>query len=259
VTDHVPAAPSGDELRGFVGRLLGWTREREIGAALQSIDLAAQHRAELVLCGTGDMVPIAWALHRRTIGADRPFVTCDPHRLDPSASVRVPANRASGVAAFEAASGGTLCLRMRRLPRDFPALIPRLRDTPDVMLVVCASPTEDGSPLVIRPAPLALPPLASRSDDIDRIIAEYAADAIAELAAPATGFSERDHVWVREHAATSLDEIEKATLRLIAIRTSETMGEAAARLGMAQPSLLRWIDRRRRPSRRSAARRTASA
>jgi hypothetical protein len=68
-----------------------------------------------------------------------------------------------------------------------------------------------------------------------------------------------DHVWVREHAATSLDEIEKATLRLTAIRTSDTMGEAAARLGMAQPSLLRWIDRRRRRSRRSAARRTASA
>jgi hypothetical protein len=101
--------------------------------------------------------------------------------------------------------------------------------------------------------------LASRRDDIDRIIADYAADAIAELAAPATGFTDRDHVWVREHAATSLDEIEKATLRVIAIRTSETMGEAAARLGMAQPSLLRWIDRRRRPGQRAATRRTTLA
>ena len=37
--------------------------------------------------------------------------------------MRFPTSYASGVAAFEAAIGGSLCLRMRRLPNDFPALV----------------------------------------------------------------------------------------------------------------------------------------
>lgn len=255
----MPPVRAGDELRGFLGRLLGWTYERTIDAALASIDLAASHVAELVLCGAGDLVPVARALHRRTLGGARPFVTCDPRRVDAPASVRSPANQVSGVAAFEAALGGTLCLRTRRLPHDIGALIARLRRSRDVMLAVCVSDTADVSPLLIRPAPLTLPPLETRDDDIDRIIAEYAADAIAELAAPSIGFSEADHAWVREHAAGSLEEIEKATLRLTAVRTSDTITKAAAQLGIAVPSLSRWIDRRRQPSRRSTAGQAASA
>lgn len=127
------------------------------------------------------------------------------------------------------------------------------------MLVVCVSDTVDVSPLLIRPAPLALPALATRRDDIDRIIAEYAADAIADLVAPSIGFSEADHAWVREHAAGSLEEIEKATLRLTAIRASDTVTKAAAQLGMAVPSLLKWIERRRQPSRHSTTEQSASA
>ncbi len=249
MTGDLQSLGASDELRGFLGRLLGWAHERPIDAALKSIELAAAHVAELVLGGAGDLVPIARALHRRTLGGDRPFVTCDPRRVDASASVRSPANQASGVVAFEAARGGTLCLRTRRPPHDIGALIPRLRESGDVMLVVCVGGTTDVSPLLIRPAPLVLPPLATRSRDIDRIIAEYAADAIVELAAPTTGFSHDDHVWVREHAAGSLDEIEKATLRLTAVRTSNTITQAAGRLGMTVPSLWRWIDRRRHPAR----------
>ena len=109
------------------------------------------------------------------------------------------------------------------------------------------------------PAPLVLPPLATRCGDLDRIIAEYAADAMAELAAPANGFTASDHSWVREHAARSLDEIEKATLRLTAVNTSSNVSAAAARLGMALPSLQRWLDRRRGPSRRGATTQTAAA
>jgi len=45
--------------------------------------------------------------------------------------------------------------------------------------------------------------------------------------------------------ATSLDEVEKATLRLTAIRVSGTMSVAAARLGMALPSLYLWMDGRK--------------
>src|SRR5262249_54787111 len=71
----------------------------------------------------------------------------------------------------------------------------------------------------ILPAPLVVPPLAERSADLDRIIAEYAGDAIAELAAPAASFTADDHAWVRDHAAASLAEIEAAALRVVALYT----------------------------------------
>lgn len=160
--------------------------------------------------------------------------------------MRLPENRASGVEAFDAARGGTLCLRARRLPPDFSTVATRLRETHDVMLVVCAGASENANPLAIRPAPIVLPRLADRHEELDRIIAEYAADASAELGVALGSFTERDHEWVREHAATSFDEIEKATLRLTAIRALDTMAVASTRLRMAQPSLTRWISRRRR-------------
>jgi hypothetical protein len=193
------------------------------------------------------MVPIARALHRRTLGPDKPFIVCDPRRGTRAASVRSPASSASGVAAFEAAIGGSLCMRMRRLPEDFQALVARLRGADDVLCILCAGQLADPHPPFILPAPLAVPPLAQRSAELDRIIAEYAADAIAELAAPSSSFTADDHAWVRGHAAASLAEIEAATLRLVALYTSRNMSHAAARLGMAPVSLIRWLGRRELP------------
>jgi hypothetical protein len=238
--------PAGNGLRAFLARMLGWSNERAVELALRSVALALDHRATLLLCGEGDMVPIARALHRRTLGPDSPFIVCDPRRGMKAASVRSPESRASGVAAFEAAIGGSLCVRMRRWPEDFPALVARLRGADDVLCVLCAGQLADHPPLIL-PAPLAVPPLAERSSELDRIIAEYAGDAIAELAAPAASFTADDHEWVRDHAATSLAEIEAATLRLVAFYTSRNLSHAAERLGMAPVSLSRWLDRRELP------------
>jgi len=96
--------------------------------------------------------------------------------------------------------------------------------------------------------PITVPPLASRLDELDQIITEYADDAIAELSAPpTTSFLPADRDWVRVHSASSLPDIEKATLRLVAIRESRNLSAAAARLGMAPVSLSRWIGRRQLP------------
>lgn len=234
-------------LRRFMGRLLGWSEDRAVELAVRSLKTAIAHRAALVLCGEGDLVPIAHGLHRRALGADRPFVVCDPRRCNSSASVRSAANRISGVAALEAAAEGSLCVRASRLPRDFPALVAQLRAIDDVLFVVCMKPA-NRIPLLVRPAPITVPPLASRAAELDRVIAEYAGDAIAELRAPRTAFTAADHAWVRGHAAGSLAEVEKATLRLVALRTSRNTSVAAARLGMALVSLTRWLDRRELPS-----------
>jgi hypothetical protein len=125
----------------------------------------------------------------------------------------------------------------------------RLRSSAPYAHGVCAiaSKLADPHPPFILPAPLTVPPLAQRSGELDRIIAEYAGDAIAELAAPSASFTADDHAWVRQHAAASLAEVEKATARLVAIRTSRNMSAAAAQLGMSLVSLTRWLYRRRLP------------
>src|SRR6185436_4981592 len=127
-------------------------------------------------------------------------------------SVRSRESRASGIAAFEAAVGGSLCVRMRRLPEDFQTLVARLRGADDVLCVLCAGQITDHPPLILL-APLTVPPLARRSAELDRIIAEYAGDAIAELRASPSSFTADDHAWVRDHAASSLAEIEAAQRR----------------------------------------------
>ena len=85
-----------------------------------------------------------------------------------------------------------------------------------------------------------------RTGELPRIIDEYANDAIARFGAGAT-FAARDHAWVMEHAATSLEEIETATLRLVALRMGDSVNSAATRLGMSHAALSRWMKRRQLP------------
>jgi hypothetical protein len=226
-------------------RLLGWGSDRieAVDLALRSIRMAAAHRVALVLDGAGDLVPIAHSIHRHSRGVGRPFIVCDPRRQSGVATVRSAENFSAGMDAFRAAAGGSLCVRTRRLPRDFPAVIKMLRAPRSrVQLIVCAAASEDCE--VYGVTPIAIPSLATRTAEIDHIISECVADAKLELALPTSEFSLDDRAWVRQHAATSLAEIEKATLRLIAVRNSRNFAEAAARLRMTQVSLTRWMNRR---------------
>lgn len=235
-------------LRNFLARLLGYGSDRAEGVdyALRSVRMAAARRAALVLCGDGDLVPTAGSIHRHARGSDRPFIVCDPRRQPGKATVRSPENYATGMEALAAASGGTLCVRRERLPRDFEEVVAiLLAPGSQVQLVVCGDLLEESEQY--RARPLVIPPLAGRGHEIDQIIKEYAADAVNDLAIRPPGFFEADHAWVREHATTSLPEIEKATLRLVALRASRTLSSAATRLGMAPISLSRWIGRRRLP------------
>jgi hypothetical protein len=91
-----------------------------------------------------------------------------------------------------------------------------------------------------------VPPLAGRAYELSRVIDEYVRDAIIELNAQDTGVTDADRAWIRERAASSLAEIEKAALRMVAIRASRSVSAAAERIGMAPVSLLNWLGRRRR-------------
>jgi hypothetical protein len=235
-------------LHGFLARLLGWGGDRieVVDQALRSVRMAATRRSPLLLCGDSDLVSTARSIHRQSRGFDRPFIVCDPRRQTGKANVRVAENHATGMEALVAAAGGTLCVRRERLPADFERVMQALRaPTSPVQLMECAEKLDDAEEY--RQMTIVIPPLASRQAELDRIIKAYARDAIAEISAPRRTFQEVDHAWVREHACTSLADVEKATLRLVALRASRNTSDAAARLGMAQISLSRWIGRRRLP------------
>jgi hypothetical protein len=185
-------------------------------------------------------------LHRRTLGSEQPFIVADPHRRTVRASARSPSNNASGLAAFQAARGGSLCVRAQRLPDDFSSVVALARDPgAAVQLTVCADARFDTHPFLTLPVPIRVPSLATRASELPRIIDEYAIDAIEELNAREECFTETDRQWILKNAPWTLMEIEKATLRLVALRISKNPTRAADRLGMAPVSLSRWLDRRK--------------
>lgn len=254
--EHVPARdglPARLGLRSFLERLLGWEDVPTIDGAMRSVARAVAKRAPLVLCGDGDLVPIARALHRHAFGPDRSFVLADPRRGDSPATVRAPVNYRSGVAAFAAATDGTLCVRSRRPPRDF-AQVMKLFSDPGarVRLVVCADPYEMSDVFLAVSDPIRLPALETRERELPRIVEEYGEDARDALSTTAP-FTEQDRDWVIARGAPSLHEIELATLRLVAIRHAGTVKRAAELLGMSHAALGEWFAKRRtkRGARRS--------
>ena len=233
-------------LRGYLARILGWSSDRNeaVDLAVRSVRLATTRQAALALCGDGDLVPIARGLHRYSLGDDRPFVLCDPRRRTTEQAGQLE-NYTTGMRAFHAAAGGSMCMWAKRLPRDFAEVTEALRDPGTrVQLILCGQRPPERKELVS--APIEVPPLSSRPDEIERVIDEYAADASAMLRASAA-FHKVDRDWVRLHSATSLPEIEKGTLRIVALRVAGNIARAAQLIGMAHASLGEWIGRRRLP------------
>jgi hypothetical protein len=239
------------ELRSFVARLLGWASDKlaTVDFALRAIRTAASRRVPLVLCGPGDLILIAQAIHRHALGDGKPFVVCDPRRREGEASVRSAGNIETGLAAMRRALGGSLCVWSRRLPSDFKDVRAALRDPATrVQLIVCAESWRHSKPYHVDP--IMVPPLHSRPQEITRIIDEYAEEA-AEALSATVQLSAADRDWILRHSASSVSEIEKGTRRLLAIRQYDDNTTAAARsLGMAPISLSRWIGRRALPERR---------
>jgi len=238
------------ELRSFLARLMGWTAEKMamVDIALRSIRLAATRRLPLVLCGPGDLISVAHAIHRHVLGNAKPFVVCDPRRREGEESVRSARNSETGLAAMLRGLGGSLCVWSRRLPHDFGDVRLALRDPfTRVQLIVCAE-SRHTKPYYIEP--IMIPPLSSRAQEITRIIDEYAEEAAATVSATVQ-LTAADRDWILRNSASSISEIEKGTRRLLAIRNHDGNTAAAARsLDMAPISLARWIGRRALPERR---------
>jgi hypothetical protein len=131
--------------------------------------------------------------------------------------------------------------------------VARLRGS-DIVQYICLD--EDSLQwLVSAPGPSVVRSIAERVSELPRVVDEYVSDAIVELEpSRSLALTEGDRAWLIAHAAAmSLSEIEKASLRLVALRSSENLSQAAERLGMAAVSLARWAGRRKLPTHSSTA------
>ena len=231
-------------LRELLARLLGWFdgRRPDVDLALRAVRMAATRHQSLLLCGDGNIVSIAQLLHRHTHGDARPFIVCDPRRRSTHPNARAAANHDSGMEAFAAAAGGTLCIWQSRQPDDFAQVFAAIRDPSSrTQLVVCTHALPHGA----IGTPVILPPLAERLTELDRIIDAYAVDAVAELDAV---FTQEDRIWVKKNESATLPDIEKAVRRLAAFRSARgDLGSAANQLGMSYSALFEWVARRTLP------------
>jgi hypothetical protein len=242
----IAESPRSIALRNFCSRLLGWSDERitVIDQALRAIRIATAGRAPLALTGSGDLVPVAYAIHRYSLGDRVSFVVSDPRRKNTVATVRGPANFTSSVDALRKAYGGTLCVRAQRLPQDFAEISTAFREPEySARLMICSRGT-----LLPNAAQIEIPALSSRRHDLPRIASEYIEDAAHLLHASDDCFAPQDIEWVLDRAAfgteLTISGIEKAALRAVALKMTGDLTGAARLLGMARVSLERWIRRR---------------
>jgi hypothetical protein len=232
------------ELRVFCRRLLGSSEARsvQVDDAVDGVITAVARGLPITLRGTSDLVPVAYALHRRIVGANRPFVVCDPRRCEVDGSVRAPPNRRTVALALEAAMDGSICLRSRRLPADFDRLCQSVRDAlPFPTVFFCLHGDDRVRDLLCRP--LEIPPLAARTSESHRLFQESLDEAAAALGTARLRIPRQARQGVLERVASFAD-LEKTALRIVALASARNPSQAAVRLGIAPVSLTRWLHRR---------------
>jgi hypothetical protein len=231
------------ELREFCCRLFGWSDDHasQVDDVMWTLVTAVARRTAIGLQGESDLVPIAHALHVRLVGADQPFVVCDPRRRDCAGSVRAPPSRKAGMPALDAAVGGSVCLRSNRLPDDFDALAAAFHESASAALFVCLHSSDRITDLLCRP--LKIPSLTERLPEFPRLLNEYLDEAAHSLGTPPIRLSRPMQQSVLLHVK-SLSDLEKVALRLVAIQSSGNLYRAAHQLHMAPVSLIRWMSRR---------------
>jgi hypothetical protein len=243
--DQSIAVPDG-ELRAFCRRLLGPSGARSalVDDAVDGLLVAVARGLPIALRGAPDLVPVAYALHRRILGADRPFVVCDPRRREGRGSVRMPPSRRTVARTLEVARDGSICLRSRRLPADFDLLRESLRHAvPATTVFVCLHGEDRVRDLVCRP--LEVPSLSVRASESDDLLQDALEEAAAALGAARLQIPRRLRQGALDGVA-SFAALEKTALRLTALASARNPTQAAARLGMAPISLMRWLHRRPR-------------
>jgi hypothetical protein len=225
------------ELRDLLRRWLGWSASRLVEAdrALSKVREMANLRAALFLFGEGSLAGVAKRLHRITLG-DRPFVSVGPNE--------------HGEQQLDRATNGMLCVDARGLLHEMQGIASFRTPDTRVRLVACADSAEPVAELAMmlsQIVTIAIPPLNEREDEFDRLLEAYGWDAVEELGASCLGFGPSDAELVRASGIATLDEIDDAARRLVALRNlGVTAG--AKRLDITHGALSRWARRRKIPT-----------
>lgn len=225
----VVESPRTIRQRALLARFIGWRPEHApvLDRALRALRAYAAMRLPLSLAGDDDLVGIAHRIHREVVGEAHPFVV-----------TKTDAGAEANAESLRAAQGGTLCLVGRRLLDDLRVVRALSSDrAPQSRVVIC---TRVGEQLTS----IDVPRLATRPAELERIVDEYAADAIADLGAREDSFTTTDRALLLEGELETLGEIELATRRMVAIREFGGVTHAASRLGVTHSALSRWLARR---------------
>lgn len=221
-------------LRALAARLLGGPSDpHTIDRALRALRDAALRRASLILCGDGDLTPIALRLHRELCGPDLSFVACGP--------------RDRALPLLRLAGPGTLCLDALSPPADAAAALSALRrGAAPARLTLCAPDPLLAAPLAAHLSAavwLELPSLISHRAELPRLLVEAAADAASLLSQPSAPLRTGDIERLSAEPFIGHADLHDAAHRLVALR-SLGLTAAAAHLGTPPAALARWARRR---------------
>jgi hypothetical protein len=215
---------------------------------LQNLRDWAAQRAELVVVGEGDLQPVVRRLHELVVGAEASFIWYDP------------TGDSDADAAVKQAAAGTLCINTMQRQADAFAVVERVRGLEFIerpQLVLCTEDLSSAATLkgsLERPVVIHVPPLASRADEIEAIINEYAWEIVNARRLPGTRFTAHDLEQLRKQKFLGLADVEDDALRLVMLR-AWGLRPGAARLGINHKSLSLWAQRRGIPTARRTTRR----
>jgi len=226
------------ELHELLQRWIGWSTSRlgEADRVLRDVRAMANLQAALILRGVDGLVGVARRLHRITLG-DLPFVTCGRSE--------------SGEQRLARAVDGMLYVDTRDHGGGLGTVLADLRASGRrVRLVARADSARSMAELAAmlpRIATISIPPLTEREDELERLLEAYGSDAVAELGASWPGFRSSDPERVLAGGIATLDEIEDAARRLVALR-NWGVTDGAKRLKLSPGALSRWARRRKIPT-----------
>jgi hypothetical protein len=130
------------------------------------------------------------------------------------------------------------------MPRDFEGMLAAFRRPENAAQLTLYSEWAS----LPNAAQIEIPSLDSRRSEFLRIVREYVEDAARTLQVPDSCLDSADINWIVKHSALDCEpthsDIEKAALRITAIKITHDLGEAAELLGMRKVSLERWRTRR---------------
>jgi hypothetical protein len=150
--------------------------------------------------------------------------------------------RKTGIAALQAAVGGSLLLRSNRLPKDMGAFTTTLRQHGSTSTLFVCLYGRDRLGDLLCPS-IEIPSFKQRMPDLPSLVDACIGDAAEALGVTGPKFSEPARTSVIAHVK-SLSELEKTTRRLVALMTAPSAGQAAQRLDMTRVGLVYWVRRR---------------